>query len=343
MASATFSIPGEPGVTITITENAGNLEFSVSIVPGPNGEIGDIRGVFFNVADPSVLGGLHVTGANVTDSQFSNDNVSNLGNGANINPNVFDAGVELGTPGISKDDIQTTHFTLSGAAPLSLSLLNNVEFGARITSTGAADGPREGSEKITGTICFYPGTRIATPSGERAVETLAIGDRVIDSSGNVVPIRWIGRQTISTVFADPLRVLPICVTAGALDDNLPVRDLLVSPDHALLVDDVLIHAGALVNGTTVRRYSEVPEIFTYFHIELANQALVVAEGVPAETFVDNVDRKAFDNWEEHERLIGDAAPVVELALPRAKSYRQVPMSTRRRLALRAAELLGQVG
>ena len=149
-----------------------------------------------------------------------------------------------------------------------------------------------------------------------------------------------GRQTVSTRFADPLRALPVRIAAGALGEALPARDLLVSPCHALLVDGVLAQAGALVNGATVRREAAaaVPEVFTYWHLELADHALVLAEGVPAETFVDNVARLAFDNWDEHEAA-GSEAPIAEMALPRAKSARQLPTATRRRLADRAALLL----
>ena len=69
-------------------------------------------------------------------------------------------------------------------------------------------------------------------------------------------------------------------------------------------------------------------------------ALVLAEGVPAETFIDNVSRLAFDNWDEHEAA-GSEAPIAEMELPRAKSARQVPQATRRRLAKRAELLLGE--
>ena len=182
---------------------------------------------------------------------------------------------------------------------------------------------------MTDPVCFYSGTLVATPSGERAVETLRAGDLVLTAEGEARPIRWLGRQTVSTRFGDPLRVLPIRVAAGALGENLPKRDLLVSPDHALLVDGVLVQAGALVNGTTVRREAGVPEVFTYWHVELHDHSLVLAEGVPAETFIDNVDRLAFDNWDEHEAA-GSEAPIAEMALPRAKSARQVPHATRRR-------------
>ena len=186
-------------------------------------------------------------------------------------------------------------------------------------------------------VCFFAGTMIACPDGERAVETLSIGDPVLTSDGRVMPVRWIGRNTVSTKFADPLRVLPIRIMAGALSDHLPVRDLLVSPQHAVLVDDILIQAGALVNGLSIVRESNVAETFVYYHIELAEHALVLAEGTPAESFVDNIHRMAFDNWEEHEALYGDA-PIVEMDYPRARSHRQVPMEIRARLLDRAATM-----
>ena len=220
---------------------------------------------------------------------------------------------------------------------------------ALVTDTDASDGD-EGTDKVYGAesfsfadvsepVCFMPGTLVATPSGEVPVETLAAGDPVLTADGRSAPVRWMGRQTVSTRFADPLRVLPVRIAAGALGEALPRRDLLVSPDHALMVDGVLVQAGALVNGATVRRDADVPEVFTYWHVELADHALVLAEGVPAETFIDNVARSAFDNWDEHEAA-GTDAPIAEMALPRAKSARQVPQATRRRLAERAAILLG---
>lgn len=183
--------------------------------------------------------------------------------------------------------------------------------------------------------CFYPGTMIATPDGERAVETLAMGDLVITAEGLVQPVRWMGRQTVSTRFGDPLRILPVRISAGALADGVPARDLLLSPDHAVLVEGVLIQAGALVNGTTILRQSDVPEIFTYHHIELAAHDLILAEGAPAETFVDNIDRLAFDNWDEHEALYGNEPSITEMDRPRAKAQRQVPRSVQRSLDARA--------
>jgi hypothetical protein len=194
-----------------------------------------------------------------------------------------------------------------------------------------------GGNTIVELVCFMPGTLISTPDGARSVETFMVGDLVLTTEGRAVPVRWIGRQTVSRVFGDPMRVLPIRITANALGDNLPIRDLLLSPDHALLIDGVLVHAGALVNGATVRRESDVPPTYTYYHLELDDHSLILAEGVAAETFVDNIDRLAFDNWDEHEAFYPQGKPIVEMDYPRAKAYRQVPRAIRERLARRGVQ------
>jgi hypothetical protein len=179
--------------------------------------------------------------------------------------------------------------------------------------------------------CFMAGTRIATPGGPIQVEDLVVGGLVTTADGKTSPIKWLGRQTVSRVFANPNRVLPIRIRAGAIDDNLPERDLLVSPCHAIFVDGVLAQAGALVNGSTIMRETQVPKTFTYYHVELENHSLILAEGLPTETFVDNVDRLGFDNWDEHRKLYPEGAAIKELPYPRASSARQVPSAIVRKL------------
>lgn len=76
-----------------------------------------------------------------------------------------------------------------------------------------------------------------------------------------------------------------------------LRDLRVSPEHAIFMGDILVQAAALVDGVTVLREQSIPEQFTYCHVELASHELLLAEGVPAESFVDNVDRMHFHNWD----------------------------------------------
>jgi hypothetical protein len=193
-------------------------------------------------------------------------------------------------------------------------------------------------------VCFLAGTRIATPTGETPVETLAVGDLVLTADGRAAPVKWVGIQTVATLFADPLRAFPIRITAGALGPNLPLRDLLVSPDHALFLDGALVQAGALVNGSTIVRETAMPERFTWFHVELDDHALILAEGVPAETFVDTVTRRRFDNYADYVARYGDTGPVLsELPAPRIKSARQLPASLRARLAARSEGRGGSAG
>jgi hypothetical protein len=188
-------------------------------------------------------------------------------------------------------------------------------------------------------FCFLAGTMIATPAGETPVESLAVGDLVLTADGRAAPVKWVGVQTVVSVFADRLRSFPIRITAGALEPNLPARDLLVSPDHALFLDGVLVQASALVNGTTIVRETAMPERFTYFHVELEDHSLIFAEGVPAETFLDTVTRRRFDNYADYKARYGDTGPLLaELPAPRIKSARQLPQALRERLAARVIVL-----
>jgi hypothetical protein len=195
--------------------------------------------------------------------------------------------------------------------------------------------------------CYCGGTLILTERGEVAVEDLGIGDTVITADGGRQSIRWIGRRTIRThggryPWADPLLVNPIRIRAGALGENLPKRDLRVSPEHAILIRDILVQAGALVNDVSILREDHLPEVLTYYHVELAEHALILAEGVAAESFVDNVNRLSFDNGPEHEAMMGGAPSIVEMAYPRAQSHRQVPPAIHAALMDRARALLGDL-
>jgi hypothetical protein len=167
-----------------------------------------------------------------------------------------------------------------------------------------------------------------------AIETLAIGDQVITDQGPAT-LKWIGRQTVAKRFA---RSLPVRIAAGALAENVPVRDLLLSPKHSLVLDGLLVQAGTLVNGTTITYATDVPETFVYYNLEFDRHAVIFAEGAAAESFVDNADRENFDNWAEHEELYGHLPPLQELPYPVVKAARQLPGRLKARLAERAAEL-----
>jgi hypothetical protein len=143
--------------------------------------------------------------------------------------------------------------------------------------------------------CFVAGTALATPEGPVAVDALRIGDMVSTASGQARPVRWIGRRHLDlTRHPKPRTVQPIRIMAGALGDGLPNRDLLVSPDHAMLLDGMLIPARLLRNDVTIRREEDWASV-TYYHVELETHDVLLAEGAKAESYLDTGNRDTFEN------------------------------------------------
>jgi beta-glucanase (GH16 family) len=153
--------------------------------------------------------------------------------------------------------------------------------------------------------CYCTGTRILTEHGETAVEDLRVGQRVVTASGQRRPIRWIGTRRYPGLTAPPAD-RPVRIRAGALADGAPARDLWVSPDHTLLLDGLLVAAGHLVNGRTVTRGEAVIDL-TYWHVELDSHDMLLAEAIPAESFLAAAGLRAqFDGGDA--RLHLDTAP-----------------------------------
>jgi len=179
---------------------------------------------------------------------------------------------------------------------------------------------------ITDFLCFAADTKIATPEGGRNVQDLQVGDTITLARGGTTRVKWLGKQHVDTKLTNPEKVNPIRISAGALGNGLPVQDLLVSPDHAIEIDNVLYNASTLTNGTTIRQEARMPMSgFTYYHVETEAHELLLAEGVPAESFIDYAGRDSFENGDE---VTGQ---VVEMALPRISSKRMVPEYVRKAL------------
>ncbi|WP_150287336.1 Hint domain-containing protein [Rhabdaerophilum calidifontis] len=153
--------------------------------------------------------------------------------------------------------------------------------------------------------CVLRGTQIRTPSGEVAVENLAIGDMVVSVDGTARPVKWIGRRAYSRAFVEGnVRVAPVLITAGALGDNLPAQDLMVSPEHAVFVENVLVPAKHLINGTSIRQVFAF-ETVEYFHVELDSADVIFTNGLATETYVDHGNRRMFANYAEFVDLYGE--------------------------------------
>jgi len=150
------------------------------------------------------------------------------------------------------------------------------------------------SGAFTGVLaCFALGTRILTTEGEMAVERLRVGDLLPGQvSGQRRRICWIGRRTVHVArHPRPWDVAPVRICAGALAPGRPHRDLLLSPDHAILVGGALIPVRYLINGASI--VQEWTETIVYLHVELDTHDVLLAEGLPCESYLDTGNRAAF--------------------------------------------------
>ena len=152
-----------------------------------------------------------------------------------------------------------------------------------------------GTALTTQLACFVEGTAIATPAGPVPVETLKPGDLVQTASGDVRPVRWLGYRALNPArHPQPERAQPIRITANAFGDNVPVRDLRLSPDHAVLVDGMLIPVRLLRNDASIVCEADCRAV-TYFHVELDTHDVLLAEGLATESYIDTGNRGIFQN------------------------------------------------
>jgi hypothetical protein len=166
-----------------------------------------------------------------------------------------------------------------------------------------ADAPTLDTSYPFATVpCFARGTKIAVLQGkEKAIEDIQIGDLVLVLKGGAKRVKWIGHRSYdAATVARNVNLRPVVICKGAVREGVPRRDLLVSPEHALYIDGILVPAGALVNDKTIyRRDADLP--VEYFHLELHQHDIIFAEGMPAESYLDLDNRDMFDNAHEYGR------------------------------------------
>ena len=169
-------------------------------------------------------------------------------------------------------------------------------------------------------ICFCTGTLIRTArdgvEADVAVEALAVGDMVVTASGAHRPIRWIGhRRTRCDTHPEPRKVWPVRVRAGTFGEGLPYADLWLSPGHALCLDGCLVPVRGLLDGERISQV-ERAEV-TYWHVELDSHDVLIANGMPAESYLDTGNRRGFSNAHE---VIDGAATLLHFSEDAAPSY-----------------------
>ena len=157
-----------------------------------------------------------------------------------------------------------------------------------IVFTGASPSPTFFNADNTGVICFADGTLIETPRGLVPVEKLAAGDMVRTIDHGFRPLIWASHTKMSWD-ASPHSDKPIIIKAGALGHGLPATDLKVSPQHRILLPDTDHHCGvfapaiALLGLPGVRQMEGCRKV-TYHHIMFAAHEVIVANGLPCESF-----------------------------------------------------------
>jgi hypothetical protein len=195
----------------------------------------------------------------------------------------FSATSQTYSPGIGlelSDGTVTVRLDIEGAFSTSSFIVTDIGAGTEIQLT-----------------CFLAGTRILTPKGEIPVEALREGDIVATlENGEAVqrPVVWVGHRHVRLGKDAPEDGYPVRIRAGAFDENLPRRDLLVTAEHCLLADGHLIPARMLVNGGSVFVDRTIP-VYTYYHVELERHGILLAEGLPTESYLDTGNRGNFAN------------------------------------------------
>jgi collagen type I/II/III/V/XI/XXIV/XXVII alpha len=172
--------------------------------------------------------------------------------------------------------------------------------GARFTTApdGFETGDDNGTLVTVGEVpCFAAGTLIATARGPVAVERLALGDHMLTAEGGTAPIVWLGARVVDCIdHPEPAKVWPVAIRAHAFGPGRPARDLFLSPDHAVFAEGVLIPVKHLIDGIMIAQVAVTA--VSYHHVELPRHAVIMAEGLPVESYLDTGDRNAFARPEE---------------------------------------------
>jgi microcystin-dependent protein/glycosyltransferase involved in cell wall biosynthesis len=305
---------------VTITRTADNDQVApTGTVTITEGDVLTPSGTTISVQQGQAFDGTVATFTDTNVNNVANDFVATIDWGDGTTTSgiaAFEAG-QIGVGG-------THTYAMSGTENVTVTLTEDASGTATATAITTADI----------TPCYCEGTRILTDRGEVPVETLAIGDHVINADGVARPIRWVGRRSYSGRFARGTHVLPICFKAGALDVNSPRRDLRVSPHHAMFLDGVLIEALDLINGASIFQAERVERV-NYFHIELDSHDIIVAEGALSESFVDDDSRGMFQNAHEFAALYPDRPTQPTRYCARRAAFGAELEAVRRQIAHRA--------
>ncbi|WP_065327221.1 Hint domain-containing protein [Tritonibacter mobilis] len=163
-----------------------------------------------------------------------------------------------------------------------------------IRNGGTAVSADKLNTETTGVICFTKGTMIMTITGERPVEELKTGDLVLTSDAGFQPLRWIGNRRLSAAqLAQSPNLRPIRIRRGALGSDLPTRDLILSPQHRVLIatpavermfgtSEILVAVKHLTELEGIDVIDDAPGV-DYWHFLMDRHQVVFSNGARTET------------------------------------------------------------
>ncbi|GBR44829.1 Hint domain-containing protein [Gluconobacter roseus] len=176
--------------------------------------------------------------------------------------------------------------------------LTNVSFGPNsgvgtpsiVTNADGSWSVVNGATGYNGQICYLAGTMILTPDGERAIETLTAGDQITVHENGATRTQTILRvghahATTGTTGHADMDAVPVRIRAGALADGVPSRDLLITPEHCMMLENSFIPVRMLVNGMSIVYDHAITE-YDYYHVETERHSVLVANGALSESFMD---------------------------------------------------------
>jgi hypothetical protein len=232
--------------------------------------------------------------------EFANETltvtVAGLNVGSNLTPTNFIDVVGTATASINENTGATPILTVtdtSGTQTFNLTGISGTYYAKALSDVSG------GTEIfLSSQACYALGTRILTPRGEVAVEDLAEGDQVVTLAGDqhvAETVAWVGYRKVNlAAHPRPELVAPVQIRRDAFGTDMPRRDLFVSPDHAIFVDGKLVVARLLVNHMSITQEFGLASV-EYYHVELPRHAVLLADGLPAESYLDTGNRATFSN------------------------------------------------
>ncbi|WP_124305642.1 Hint domain-containing protein [Acetobacter pasteurianus] len=145
--------------------------------------------------------------------------------------------------------------------------------------------------------CFLAGTEISVNGATRKVEDLAVGDRIdvlVNGKTEQKTVTWVGKSTSVAAPFLPLDMAgyPVRIVKDALAEGVPFKDMLITPEHCLYLNGCFVPARMLVNGQSIF-YDQSFTSYDYYHVETEDHAIITADGVLTESYLDTGNRRSF--------------------------------------------------